>query len=109
MSLGLIGKSGGGMGFLFGTGIGAVFVFLSGRGRGTPGGGRGCPRPITSGRVGVSSEEVSILSPLRCNAFQPHFFAVAAAFVTAAKDNLLVSAAVEDLLDDEVEFSRLGS
>src|SRR4051794_24378519 len=43
------GMSGGGMGFRLGTGIGAVFVFLSGGGNGVPGGGRGLPRPITSG------------------------------------------------------------
>jgi hypothetical protein len=41
-------------------------------------------------------------------AFQPHFFAVAAAFVTAASERRLVSA-VEDFPDEDVEFSRLGS
>ena len=40
-SLAFSGKLGGGMGLRFGTGIGAVFVFLSGGGSGTPGGGRG--------------------------------------------------------------------
>jgi hypothetical protein len=41
-------------------------------------------------------------------AFHPHFLAVAAAFVTAARDKRLVSA-VEDFPADEDEFSRLES
>jgi hypothetical protein len=42
----------------------------------------------------------------RCKAFHPHFLAVAAALVTAARERRLVSATV-DFPDDE-EFSRLG-
>ena len=41
-------------------------------------------------------------------AFQPHFLAVAAAFVTAANERRFVSA-VDDFPEDDVEFSRLGS
>src|SRR5450756_2857715 len=98
------------MGFRFGTGIGAVLVFLSGGGRGTPGGGRGWPRPITRGRGGSSDGPSDFWSPWRWIAFQPHFFAVAAALLTAAKDNRFVSA-VDDFPEEVVElvFSRLRS
>lgn len=53
-SLCLSGKLGAARGFRFGTGIGAVLVFLSGGGNGVPGGGSGCPRPITNGREDFS-------------------------------------------------------
>ena len=53
------------MGLRFGTGIGAVFVFLSGGGSGTPGGGRGCPRPMTKGRGGSSDGLSDFWSPCR--------------------------------------------
>lgn len=57
---------GGGIGFLLGTAIGAVFVAFEGLGSGTPGGGRGWPRPMTSGRDGMSSGKPSDLgSPCR--------------------------------------------
>jgi hypothetical protein len=42
-------KAGGGIGLRFGTGMGAVFDFLSGGGSGVPGGGNGRPRPIIIG------------------------------------------------------------
>jgi len=86
----------------FGTGMGAVGVFC-GLGRGTPGGGRGWPRPITSGRWDTTGSGFS--SPLRrCKAFHPHCLAFAAAFATAASVNFLASA---EPADDEV--SRLES
>ena len=97
----------------FGTGIGAVFVFLSGGGRGTPGGGSGCPRPMTRGREGLCapSAKASGACPCRCRciAFHPHFLAVSAALDTAARDSRFASG-VNDLTDDKVELvSRLES
>jgi hypothetical protein len=94
------------MGFRFGTGIGAVLVFLSGGGNGIPGGGSGCPLPITKGRG--DSSDIDLCSPCLWSAFQPHFFAVAAALVTAARERRFVSD-VADFPDEDVEFSRLGS
>jgi hypothetical protein len=95
----------------FGTAIGTVLDCLSGGGRGIPGGGSGRPRPIIrGGRGGPSSNfELPLFASLcRCIAFQPHFFAVAAAFVTAASDKRFVSTA-EDFPLVEDEFSLLGS
>ena len=64
---------------------------------------------MTSGWESVVSEKTSgFWSPCRWIAFHPHFLAVAAALVTAAKERRFVSP-VEDFPDDEVEFSRLGS
>jgi hypothetical protein len=109
----LCGRLGGGrgcgMGLRFGTGIGAVFVLLSGGGRGVPGGGKGCPRPMTNGWMGsCSGIPAGFWSPCRCIAFHPHFLAVAAALVIFASEIRLLSV-VDDLPEEDVEFSRLGS
>lgn len=109
-NFGLCGRLGGGrgcgMGLRFGTGIGAVLVFLSGSGRGVPGGGKGWPRPITNGWLGsCSGIPGDFWSPCRCIAFHPHFLAVAAALVMFASEIRLFSLE-DDLLEEEVEFSR---
>ena len=93
----------------FGTGMGAVLVFRSGGGRGVPGGGKGCPLPMTIG-CGVSFASgcpLAFWSACRCRAFHPHFLAVTAAFVTAAKD-IRFASTVEDF-EEDIEFSRLTS
>lgn len=100
-------------GFLFGTGIGAVLVFLSGGGNGIPGGGSGCPLPIGFVISGVSS--LSRLatgdSLVLCKAFNPHLLAVAAALVTADKlilfsGNGSLGVSLDLLEEEEDEVSR---
>jgi len=101
----------------FGTGMGAVLVFLSGGGRGVPGGGNGLPRPIGSDVSGLLSEPDKPssfrVSPfLAASAFRPHLFAEAAALATDVSmtrlDGLFASGVLRDLAEDEVDVeSRL--
>lgn len=68
--------------------IGANLDLLSGRGKGIPGGGSGCPRPMgwfrSTAELDWEAEPGLAWSFCLCRAFQPQFFACAAALVTTA-------------------------
>lgn len=106
------GSSGGDIGFRFCTGIVVIFEPFTGGGRGVPGGGRGCPRPIgwfrsTGGFCSLAFPFLASLCFWR--AFQPHCLAVTAAFATAASVVRFPSPFVEAALDATVLFvSRLN-
>lgn len=90
-----------------GTGIGAVLVFLSGGGRGVPGGGSGLPRPMGSKCLsGDSVGDGEGRSVWRLRASKPHFLAWAAALVIAASESFFSWPILEEEEDVVEPVSR---